>query len=89
MTQHTPEALLDALKMMLRERKLSYSVIARAIDVSLPTIKRLLNKPTIPLSRLMEICEPNRCGRSTPFLHRNRTSYSFDAPSFDRIFSNF
>lgn len=52
-----PAILLDALKQMLKERQLSYSVIAMEIGVSLPTIKRLLNKPTIPLDRLIEICE--------------------------------
>ncbi len=57
MASPDPAILLDALKQMLKERQLSYSVIASAIGVSLPTIKRLLNKPTIPLDRLLEICD--------------------------------
>ena len=51
-----PERLLEALKAILKERALSYSILAAELGVSLPTIKRLLNKTTIPLSRLLEIC---------------------------------
>lgn len=57
MAEQDPELLLEALKLMLKERQLSYPMISEALGVSLPTIKRLLNKATIPLERLMEICD--------------------------------
>jgi DNA-binding Xre family transcriptional regulator len=51
-----PEFLLAALKSMLKERRLSYAMLAAELDVSLLTVKRTLNKPAIPLDRLLEIC---------------------------------
>lgn len=56
MPSHEPETLLQALKAILKERSLSYSTLAGELGVSLPTVKRLLNKSTIPLNRLLEIC---------------------------------
>lgn len=50
------QPVLDALKEILRERGLSYSVIAERLNVSLPTVKRLLNKSSIPLDKLLEVC---------------------------------
>ncbi|MEM7383451.1 MAG: XRE family transcriptional regulator [Verrucomicrobiota bacterium] len=51
-----PASLLEALKAVLKDRGLTYPDLAGKLGVSLPTIKRLLNKPGIPLDRLMEIC---------------------------------
>jgi hypothetical protein len=48
--------LLAALKELLRERRISYPMIAEAMDISLPTVKRMLNKPSLPLDRLMGVC---------------------------------
>ena len=53
---HEPEFLLAALKSMLKERRISYPVLAAELDVSLLTVKRTLNKPAIPLDRLLDIC---------------------------------
>ncbi|MCA9054429.1 MAG: helix-turn-helix domain-containing protein [Planctomycetaceae bacterium] len=50
------ELLLAALKAMLQERRISYSVLATELEVSLLTIKRTLNKPSVPLDRLLDIC---------------------------------
>ena len=47
---------LEALKELLRDRRLGYRDLAEALPYSLPTVKRDLNKPTIPLSRLLELC---------------------------------
>lgn len=56
MPLHEPEFLLAALKAMLKERRISYAVLAAELDVSLLTVKRTLNKPAVPLDRLLEIC---------------------------------
>ena len=48
--------LLEALKAILKERRLGYQTIADSLEVSLPTIKRMLNKTSIPLDRLLAIC---------------------------------
>lgn len=53
---HEPEFLLAALKSMLKERRIGYATLAANLDVSLLTVKRTLNKATIPLDRLFEIC---------------------------------
>lgn len=50
------QPVLDALKELLRERGFSYSTIADRLGVSLPTVKRLLNKSSIPLDKLLEVC---------------------------------
>ena len=49
--------LLEALRQTLRERRITYAQIAEQLDVSLLTVKRTLNKPSIPLDRLLEVCE--------------------------------
>lgn len=51
-----PEFLLAALKAMLKERRISYAVLAAELDVSLLTVKRTLNKAAVPLDRLLDIC---------------------------------
>mgnify|MGYP000906055138 CR=1 FL=1 len=51
-----PEFLLAALKAMLKERRISYPLLAAELQVSLLTVKRTLNKPAVPLNRLLDIC---------------------------------
>lgn len=48
---------LTALKEMLKRRGITYGQLADALGCSLPTIKRSLNKPALPLDRLLEIAE--------------------------------
>ena len=50
------EAILTALKGLLRERRIGYQQLADKMEVSLPTVKRMLNKTTLPLDRLLRIC---------------------------------
>lgn len=51
-----PEFLLAALKAILKERRISYALLAAELHVSLLTVKRTLNKPAVPLDRLLDIC---------------------------------
>jgi len=46
-----------AVKELLKQRGITYGQLADALDCSLPTIKRWLNKPALPLDRLLEIAE--------------------------------
>ncbi|MDQ8202262.1 helix-turn-helix transcriptional regulator [Pelagicoccus sp. SDUM812003] len=48
--------LLSALKGLFKERGLGYSELAERLEVSLPTMKRLLNKSNLPLDRMLELC---------------------------------
>ena len=48
---------LSALKKLLKQRGITYGDLADALGCSLPTIKRSLNKTTLPLQRLLEIAE--------------------------------
>ena len=50
------ESLLAALKEMLKSRRIGYRAIAEALAVSLPTVKRMLNKTRMPLDRFLSIC---------------------------------
>lgn len=53
----TANCYLMAVKELLKQRGITYGQLADTLECSLPTIKRLLNKPTLPLSRLLEIAE--------------------------------
>ena len=55
-SEYEANALLTALKQLLRERRIGYQLIADSLEVSLPTVKRMLNKPGLPLDRLFSIC---------------------------------
>ena len=48
---------LRALKELLKERRITYADLAKDLQCSLPTVKRALNNPSLPLSRLLEIGE--------------------------------
>jgi predicted transcriptional regulator len=51
---------LTAVKELLKQRRVTYGDLAEALQCSLPTIKRSLNKTTLPLDRLLEIAEVAR-----------------------------
>lgn len=55
-TEFESEAILLALKELLRERRIGYQAIADSMKISLPTVKRMLNKTNLPLDRLLAIC---------------------------------
>ena len=55
-TDYEANALLAALKQLLRERRIGYQSIADSLEVSLPTVKRMLNKANLPIDRLFAIC---------------------------------
>ncbi len=48
---------LEALKELLKKRGVTYAQLADALHCSLPTVKRALNKPSLPFDRLLEFCE--------------------------------
>lgn len=54
----TPGSLLVAeLKRTLREQQITYARIAKALRLSLPTVKRMFSKEEFTLARLERICE--------------------------------
>jgi hypothetical protein len=53
----TATCYLMAVKTLLKQRGITYGQLADALECSLPTIKRWLNKPALPLDRLLEIAE--------------------------------
>ena len=53
----TATCYLSAVKELLKHRGITYGQLAEALGCSLPTIKRMLNKPALPLDRLLEIAE--------------------------------
>ena len=56
MSQHQATALLDALKAHLKSQGLTYKALAERCDLTETTIKRLLNRPHIPLDQLLQLC---------------------------------
>lgn len=56
-SQLTANCYLLAVKELLKQRGITYVQLADALECSLPTVKRLLNKPSLPLDRLLEIAE--------------------------------
>lgn len=49
--------LIVALKDLLRQRQVGYQRIADEMELSLPSVKRMLNKTSLPLDRLFRICK--------------------------------
>jgi hypothetical protein len=49
--------LVDELKRLLRERRITYAMVARQLKVSLPTVKRMFSRGQFTLSRFEAICE--------------------------------
>src|SRR5262245_40253817 len=56
-SQITASCYLLAVKELLKQRGITYAQLADGLECSLPTIKRWLNKPALPLDRLLEIAE--------------------------------
>lgn len=50
------ELLLEALKRILKQRGIGYQDIADELEVSLPTVKRILNRSGLPIERMLSIC---------------------------------
>jgi DNA-binding Xre family transcriptional regulator len=51
------ERLLDALKKVLKARRITYAQLAQGLQVSEPTVKRLFAQEQITLNRLEQICD--------------------------------
>lgn len=49
--------LINTLKQSLRARKITYADVARHLNLSLATVKRLFHRSDLTLSRLEQICE--------------------------------
>lgn len=56
MSQLQATAMLDALKSHLKQHGLTYRDLAKRCELTETTVKRLLNRPHIPLDQLMELC---------------------------------
>jgi transcriptional regulator with XRE-family HTH domain len=53
--------LIEELKRTLREQDITYAQIARALNLSLPTIKRMFSREDFTLQRFERICEIAGC----------------------------
>ena len=82
--------LLEALKVTLKERRLGYQAIADSLNVSLPTIKRMLNKTSIPLDRLLAICRLADVAPAEVFARAEKMApkHTFFTPAQDKLFHN-
>src|SRR5512139_276816 len=49
--------LVDALKRMLRGRGITYATVARALDLSEASVKRMFSRRDFTLQRLEEVCQ--------------------------------
>lgn len=49
--------VLEALKILLKQQKKNYRALARHLGLSVPSVKRAMNSPDTPLSRIEEIGE--------------------------------
>ncbi len=84
-----PEFLLAALKAMLKERRISYAVLAAELDVSLLTVKRTLNKAAVPLDRLLDICRIAKIDFAELVERASATkpSHTYFSPEQDELFT--
>jgi transcriptional regulator with XRE-family HTH domain len=57
MTVSQAEALVEALKKVLRARKLNYAQVAQALKLSEATVKRMFSKNDFSLERFEEVCK--------------------------------
>jgi DNA-binding Xre family transcriptional regulator len=57
MSESQANALLDALKRHLKSKGLTYKALAERCDLTETTIKRLLNRPHIPLDQIIQLCQ--------------------------------
>jgi len=51
------EKILYSIKSLLKNKKIKYAELAKAIDVSLPTVKRRLNSTNLSLKEMDQICQ--------------------------------
>ncbi|AZZ35729.1 hypothetical protein CIK05_02575 [Bdellovibrio sp. qaytius] len=56
-SQALESSLKDAIKSVLKLQKKSYEDLAEELEISVPTVKRILTKEEIGLSRLLHICD--------------------------------
>lgn len=80
--------LLQSLKAILKERKIGYQAISDSMDLSLPTVKRMLNKPNLPLDRLLAMCHFAGIDPSDVLAHakRNRPKHYIFTREQDALF---
>lgn len=50
-------SIKEAIKQLMKSKKITYKDLADSFSCSVPTIKRMLNKETLTISRLMDICK--------------------------------
>lgn len=50
------DSLKDAIKSVLKQQKKTYDDLADELEISVPTVKRILTKEELSLSRLLQIC---------------------------------
>lgn len=50
------DSLKDAIKSVLKQQKKTYDDLAEELEISVPTVKRILTKEELSLSRLLQIC---------------------------------
>ncbi len=48
--------ILETLKKILNDKGIRYQSLADALGVSIATVKRMMNKPSLPFDSLLEIC---------------------------------
>lgn len=51
------QAIIEALKQILRQQRITYAQVARHLDLSEPSVKRLFSKGGFTLERIERICE--------------------------------
>lgn len=56
-TETEAELVLEALKLLLKQRKKTYRDLAQYLKLSLPSVKRAMNSKSLPLKRVEEICQ--------------------------------
>lgn len=50
------DSLKDAIKSVLKQQKKTYEDLAEELEISVPTVKRILTKEEMSVSRLLQIC---------------------------------
>lgn len=56
-SQALQDSLKDAIKAVLKQQKKTYDNLAEELEISVPTVKRILTKEEMSLSRLLQICD--------------------------------
>ncbi|MFL9708895.1 helix-turn-helix domain-containing protein, partial [Aeromonas veronii] len=55
-SQELANNILETLKKTLNDKGIRYQTLAETLDVSIATIKRMMNKPSLPFDTLLQIC---------------------------------